>query len=178
MIHWSGYFKHPINTLFLILSWKYFFFFNHSTNNDSGMFNLQKDASILAVVGKTFDDLILNSHKNILLEVCGFIELKCTSPFISSRSLWMLIHFSIFWYFFVFKVHTPWCINCDTTSKQMEKLAKHFKGLENLVFARIDASENEHPKLQVSFFVFAASQYPLLCISTRIHSLTHTVQCY
>ncbi|XP_019194162.1 PREDICTED: protein disulfide isomerase-like 1-6 isoform X1 [Ipomoea nil] len=73
-----------------------------------------KDASILAVVGKTFDDLILNSQKNILLEV-----------------------------------HTPWCITCDTTSKQMEKLAKHFKGLENLVFARIDASENEHPKLQV-----------------------------
>lgn len=33
----------------------------------------------------------------------------------------------------------------------MEKLAKHFKGLENLAFARIDASVNEHPKLQVSY---------------------------
>ncbi|WMV22347.1 hypothetical protein MTR67_015732 [Solanum verrucosum] len=31
----------------------------------------------------------------------------------------------------------------------MEKLAKHFKGLDNLIFARIDASLNEHPKLQV-----------------------------
>ncbi|KAK1266279.1 Protein disulfide isomerase-like 1-5 [Acorus gramineus] len=29
------------------------------------------------------------------------------------------------------------------------KLAKHFKGMENLIFARIDASVNEHPKLQV-----------------------------
>jgi len=40
-------------------------------------------------------------------------------------------------------------MSCETTSKQVEKLAKHFKGLENLVFARIDASANEHPKLQV-----------------------------
>ncbi|CAH9066310.1 unnamed protein product [Cuscuta epithymum] len=73
-----------------------------------------KDANILVVVGKTFDDMIFNIQKNILLEV-----------------------------------HTPWCVSCDKTSKQMEKLAKHFKGLENLLFARIDASVNEHPKLQV-----------------------------
>ncbi|VFQ92931.1 unnamed protein product [Cuscuta campestris] len=72
------------------------------------------DKNILDVVGKTFDDMILRSHKNILLEV-----------------------------------HTPWCISCETTSKQMDKLAKHFKGLENLVFARIDASANEHPNLKV-----------------------------
>ncbi|XAR67711.1 Protein disulfide-isomerase [Bertholletia excelsa] len=71
-------------------------------------------ASIYVIVGKTFDDYVLSSPKNILLEV-----------------------------------HTPWCINCETTSKQVEKLAKHFKGLDNLVFARIDASANEHPKLQI-----------------------------
>ncbi|PWA57545.1 PDI-like 1-5 [Artemisia annua] len=73
-----------------------------------------KDADILTVVGKTFDDLVLSSSKNILLEI-----------------------------------HTPWCLNCETTTKQVEKLAKHFKGLEDLVFARIDASVNEHPKLEV-----------------------------
>ncbi|KAH6782161.1 PDI-like 1-6 [Perilla frutescens var. hirtella] len=72
------------------------------------------NASVLTVVGKTFDELVLNSPANIILEV-----------------------------------HTPWCITCETTSKQVEKLAKHFKGLDNLVFARIDASTNEHPKLQV-----------------------------
>ncbi|XP_037493492.1 protein disulfide isomerase-like 1-6 [Jatropha curcas] len=66
------------------------------------------------IVGKTFDDLVLSSPKNVLLEV-----------------------------------YTPWCINCETTSKQVEKLAKHFKGLENLVIGKIDASANEHPKLQV-----------------------------
>lgn len=73
-----------------------------------------KGADILTVVGKTFDDLILKSSKNIILEI-----------------------------------HTPWCLSCETTSKQVEKLAKHFKGLENVVFAKIDASVNEHPKLEV-----------------------------
>ncbi|WOL02174.1 protein disulfide isomerase-like 1-5 [Canna indica] len=48
------------------------------------------------------------------------------------------------------EVYTPWCIDCKSTSKQVEKLAKHFKGLENLKFARIDASSNEHPKLQIT----------------------------
>ncbi|KAK4754303.1 hypothetical protein SAY87_002407 [Trapa incisa] len=73
------------------------------------------DASIKVVVGKTFNELILESPKNILLEV-----------------------------------YTPWCINCEVTSKEVEKLAKHFKDSNNLVIARIDASANEHPKLQVS----------------------------
>ncbi|XP_042433571.1 protein disulfide isomerase-like 1-5 [Zingiber officinale] len=48
------------------------------------------------------------------------------------------------------EVYTPWCIDCDATSKQVQKLAKHFKGMENLKFARIDASSNEHPKLEIN----------------------------
>ncbi|XP_020597975.1 protein disulfide isomerase-like 1-5 [Phalaenopsis equestris] len=47
------------------------------------------------------------------------------------------------------EVYTPWCIDCEATSRKIEKLAKHFKGQENLKFARIDASLNEHPKLQI-----------------------------
>ncbi|KAG6425920.1 hypothetical protein SASPL_110129 [Salvia splendens] len=73
-----------------------------------------KNASVLTVVGKTFDELVINNPANIVLEV-----------------------------------HTPWCITCEATTKHVEKMAKHFKGLDNLVFARIDASTNEHPKLQV-----------------------------
>ncbi|XVF26757.1 hypothetical protein REPUB_Repub14bG0046000 [Reevesia pubescens] len=100
-----------------------------------------KNASVLAVVGKTFGDLVLNSPKNVLLEV-----------------------------------YTPWCINCETTSKQVEKLAKHFKGLDNLVFAKIDASANEHPKLQVedypSLFLYKAGDKdsPVIILS-NIHLL-------
>lgn len=96
-----------------------------------------KEASIQVIVGKTFDDLILGSPKNVLLEV-----------------------------------YTPWCINCETTSKHVEKLAKHFKGLDNLVFARIDASTNEHPKLQVDdyptlFFYPASDKANPIKLSTK-----------
>jgi len=63
------------------------------------------------------------------------------------------------------QVFTPWCINCETTSKQVEKLAKHYKGSSNLIFARIDASANEHPNLQVrvmkSFVVYFSLQNTL-----------------
>lgn len=83
-----------------------------------------KDASIQIIVGRTFDDLVLCSPKNVLLEV-----------------------------------FTPWCFNCETTSKHVEKMAKHFKDLDNLVFARIDASANEHPKLKVD-------DYPTLLFYT------------
>ncbi|WVZ82390.1 hypothetical protein U9M48_029657 [Paspalum notatum var. saurae] len=48
------------------------------------------------------------------------------------------------------EVYTPWCVDCDAISKNVEKLAKHFSGLDNLKFARIDASVNEHPKLKVN----------------------------
>ncbi|XP_027344208.1 protein disulfide isomerase-like 1-6 isoform X1 [Abrus precatorius] len=73
------------------------------------------EASVHVIVGKTFDDEILGSTKNVLLEV-----------------------------------FTPWCINCDAISKQVDKLSKHYKGSSTLIFARIDASTNEHPKLQVN----------------------------
>ncbi|KAF1886514.1 hypothetical protein Lal_00045747 [Lupinus albus] len=71
------------------------------------------EASVHFIVGKTFDDAILSSKENVILEV-----------------------------------FTPWCISCEATSKQVEKLAKHYKGSNNVIFARIDASVNEHPKLQ------------------------------
>ncbi|KAL8113842.1 protein disulfide isomerase-like 1-6 [Apium graveolens] len=74
-----------------------------------------EEANILTIVGKTFDSLVLDSNKNVFLEV-----------------------------------HAPWCFSCETTSKQVGKLAKHFMGLETLTFARIDASANEHPRLQVN----------------------------
>ncbi|KAL9238647.1 hypothetical protein vseg_013043 [Gypsophila vaccaria] len=78
------------------------------------------NSTVLAVVGKTLDDLVFSSSKNVLLEV-----------------------------------YMPWCPACETTTKQVEKLAKHFEGLKNLTFARIDASANEHPKLQIT-------EYPTL----------------
>lgn len=76
------------------------------------------------------------------------------------------------------QVFTPWCINCETTSKHVEKLAKHFKGLDNLVFARIDASANEHPKLQVSVIFGIMYWFSILDKSLAfhvIHDLGHWI---
>lgn len=56
------------------------------------------------------------------------------------------------------QVHTPWCVKCEAMSKQVLKLAKHFKGFESLVFARFDASVNEHAKLQVNHILPATTQ--------------------
>ncbi|GAU10998.1 hypothetical protein TSUD_112920 [Trifolium subterraneum] len=75
------------------------------------------EANVHVIVGKTFDEEILNSKKDVVLEV-----------------------------------FTPWCFNCEDVSKQVEKLAKHYKGSSNLIFAKIDASANEHPEFQVNDF--------------------------
>lgn len=40
-----------------------------TSNHNFGVVKMQKNATILTVVGKTFDELVLNSPKNILLEV-------------------------------------------------------------------------------------------------------------
>jgi protein disulfide-isomerase A1 len=48
------------------------------------------------------------------------------------------------------EVYAPNCVECDSTTKVVEKAAKHFEGNSNLKFARIDASSNEHPKLETS----------------------------
>lgn len=53
------------------------------------------------------------------------------------------------------EVHAPQCPECDATTKVVEKAAKHFEGNSNVKFARIDASLNEHPKLE-------ATNYPAL----------------
>ncbi|KAF8080746.1 hypothetical protein N665_0924s0012 [Sinapis alba] len=53
----------------------------------------KQNGSVVTVVGRRFDELVLNSGENVLLEV-----------------------------------HTPWCLNCEAMSKQVEKLSKHFKG--------------------------------------------------
>lgn len=54
-----------------------------------------------------------------------------------------------YFYDLIIKVYSPWCIDCETTSQRVEKLAEHFKEVGSLIFGRIDASLNEHPKLQV-----------------------------
>lgn len=75
-------------------------------------------------------------------------------------------------------MYTPWCINCETISKHVERLAKHFKGLDNLVFARVDASGNEHPKLQVSVIIFAWNSCFVVVDYVQIYDIPiHLLKC-
>ena len=65
-------------------------------------------------------------------------------------------------------------MDCEATSKQVEKLAKHFTGEKNLKFARIDASLNEHSKLQVreNFkFIFNVNLFCLFFLSENVRKL-------
>eukprot|EP01018_Ginkgo_biloba_P002217 Gb_19724 [translate_table: standard] len=86
---------------------------------------VENKGDVQTVVGKTFDDIVINSSADVLLEA-----------------------------------YTPWCMNCKAMSKLIDKVAKHFKGVPSLVIARIDASANEHPNLQVH-------DSPTIPVSTR-----------
>jgi protein disulfide-isomerase A1 len=100
------------------------------------------------VVGRTFDSSVLESPQNVFLEVYILFYKTFLSYFQC-----IILFFCRWPYSFLLcetKVHTPWCVDCEAISKNIEKLARHFSGLEDLKFARIDASVNEHPKLQVS----------------------------
>ncbi|RZC51213.1 hypothetical protein C5167_019633 [Papaver somniferum] len=79
-----------------------------------------ENATVLTVVGRTFENLVLTSAQNVLLEV-----------------------------------YASWCVVCEEMSKKIVKLANHFKGFDNLIITRIDASTNEHPELQIT-------EYPML----------------
>lgn len=77
----------------------------------------------------------------VFLRICFFLQKEdCIIDYFVDFRSWFVTEKQVF---------TPWCINCETISKQVEKLAKHYKGSSNLMFARIDASANEHPNLQV-----------------------------
>ncbi|BFI37017.1 hypothetical protein MARPO_0010s0047 [Marchantia polymorpha] len=74
----------------------------------------ENNGDVKVVVGKTFESLVLQSPKDLVL-----------------------------------LVHTPYCFDCESMGKAFVKLAKHFKGDSSLIFAKIDASANEHPALKV-----------------------------
>ncbi|KAG6555655.1 hypothetical protein Mapa_002891 [Marchantia paleacea] len=74
----------------------------------------ENNGDVKVVVGKTFESLVLQSPKDLVL-----------------------------------LVHTPYCFDCESMGKAFVKVAKHFKGDSSLIFAKVDASANEHPTLKV-----------------------------
>lgn len=50
---------------------------------------LQTNETVQSIVGKTFDDKVLNSHKNVLLEVCVFLPSTSAHLITSKRKFLM-----------------------------------------------------------------------------------------
>ncbi|KAH7295828.1 hypothetical protein KP509_27G067600 [Ceratopteris richardii] len=74
----------------------------------------EKENDVEIVVGKNFESVVLDTSKDVFLEV-----------------------------------YTDWCVKCDAANKAVSTIGKHFKDFSSLVIAKIDASANEHPFLQV-----------------------------
>ncbi|CAH8362446.1 unnamed protein product [Eruca vesicaria subsp. sativa] len=50
------------------------------------------------------------------------------------------------------KVYAPWCGRCQALEPMYNKLAKHLKGIDSLVIAKMDGTTNEHPKAKAEGF--------------------------
>jgi len=62
------------------------------------------------VVGKTFDSIVLDTTKDVLVEF-----------------------------------YAPWCGHCKTLAPKYEKLGEAFTGVDSIVIAKVDATENDTP---------------------------------
>lgn len=75
------------------------------------------DEDVKVIVGDTFEKLVLNDDKFVLLES-----------------------------------YAPWCGHCKSLEPIYKELAEKVKSIKNLVIAKMDATLNEHPSLNVKGF--------------------------
>ncbi|KAK7272139.1 hypothetical protein RJT34_28561 [Clitoria ternatea] len=68
------------------------------------------DGDVKIVVGKNFEEIVLDESKDVLLEI-----------------------------------YSPWCEHCLTLVPIYNKLAKHLRGIDSLVIAKMNGITNEHP---------------------------------
>ncbi|RWR83946.1 protein disulfide isomerase-like protein 1-4 [Cinnamomum micranthum f. kanehirae] len=50
------------------------------------------------------------------------------------------------------EVYAPWCGHCQALEPIYNKLAKHLRGIESLVIAKMDGTTNEHPRIKADGF--------------------------
>lgn len=77
----------------------------------------KNDGDVKIVVGKNFDEIVLDESKDVLLEI-----------------------------------YAPWCGHCQSLEPIYEKLAKHLRGVESLVIAKMDGTTNEHARAKSDGF--------------------------
>ncbi|KAK8641508.1 hypothetical protein V6N13_010909 [Hibiscus sabdariffa] len=75
------------------------------------------DKDVKVVVANSFDEIVLDESKDVLLEI-----------------------------------YAPWCGHCRSLEPIYNKLAKHVKGIDSLVIAKMDGTTNEHPRARKAGF--------------------------
>ncbi|KAI3450560.1 hypothetical protein Pfo_007225 [Paulownia fortunei] len=50
------------------------------------------------------------------------------------------------------EIYAPWCGHCQALEPTYNKLAKHLRGIESLVVAKMDGTTNEHPRAKADGF--------------------------
>ncbi|KAL2332041.1 hypothetical protein Fmac_019622 [Flemingia macrophylla] len=50
------------------------------------------------------------------------------------------------------EIYAPWCGHCQSLEPIYNKLAKHLRGIESLVIAKMDGTTNEHPRAKPDGF--------------------------
>ncbi|KAF6167883.1 hypothetical protein GIB67_027661 [Kingdonia uniflora] len=75
------------------------------------------DEDVKVVVGNSFDEIVLDESKDVLLEI-----------------------------------YAPWCGHCQSLEPIYNKLAKHLRGVESIVIAKMDGTANEHPRAKSDGF--------------------------
>ncbi|KAK1260716.1 Protein disulfide isomerase-like 1-4 [Acorus gramineus] len=48
------------------------------------------------------------------------------------------------------EIYAPWCGHCQALEPTYNKLAKHLRGIESLVIAKMDGTTNEHPRAKIT----------------------------
>jgi protein disulfide-isomerase A1 len=70
----------------------------------------ENNGPVKIVVGKTFDEIVMDTTKDVLVEF-----------------------------------YAPWCGHCKSLAPKYEKLGEAFKGVDSVVIAKVDATENDTP---------------------------------
>ncbi|GMH13318.1 hypothetical protein Nepgr_015159 [Nepenthes gracilis] len=52
----------------------------------------------------------------------------------------------------LFEIYAPWCSHCQALEPIYNKLAKHLRGIDSIVIAKMDGTTNEHPRAKADGF--------------------------
>ncbi|KAL5709797.1 protein disulfide-isomerase [Ranunculus cassubicifolius] len=50
------------------------------------------------------------------------------------------------------EIYAPWCGHCQSLEPTYKKLAKHLRGIDSIVLAKMDGTTNEHPRAKADGF--------------------------